>query len=73
MAKVKDVALVLDKDDNELFFGESIGECQVWCKEHTVTGYNGEYIVEGLFDEEQKSFKAGFIFDINPNWNWRTK
>ena len=29
---MKDVALVRDVDGNELFLGETVGECRDWCK-----------------------------------------
>lgn len=55
---MREVALVKDADGNEIFFGETIGECQRYCDEHNITGENGEYIAIGTFDEESGYFEA---------------
>ena len=47
---MRDVALVRDADGNELFFGETVGECREYCTENSITGSNGEYIGVGTFD-----------------------
>ena len=41
---MREVALVVDEYGNEIFFGETIGECRRYCDEHHITGENGEYI-----------------------------
>ncbi|MBR6102648.1 MAG: hypothetical protein IKP95_09480 [Ruminococcus sp.] len=66
----KYAALVKDENGNEMFFGETPGECQRWCKEHGVTGENGEYIAEGTFDTESRYFDVEDYADINTNWIW---
>lgn len=53
----RDVAIVKDEYGNELFFGETIGECQKWCQENGIDGKNGEYIGIGTFDEDTKYFE----------------
>ena len=49
---MREVALVVDEYGNEIFFGETIGECRRYCDEHHITGENGEYIAVGDFDDE---------------------
>ena len=41
---MREVALVVDEYGNEIFFGETIGECRRYCDEHHITGENGEYL-----------------------------
>ena len=53
---MKDVALVRDVDGNELFLGETIGECRDWCTKNSITGINGEYIAFGTFYEDSRYF-----------------
>ena len=48
---------VVDEYGNEIFFGETIGECRRYCDEHHITGENGEYIAVGDFDDETASFE----------------
>ena len=48
---MKEVALIRDADGNELFFGETVGECREYCTTNSITGANGEYIALGTFDE----------------------
>ena len=54
---MREVALVVDEYGNEIFFGETIGECRRYCDEHHITGENGEYIAVGDFDDETASFE----------------
>ena len=53
---MREVALVVDEYGNEIFFGETIGECRRYCDEHHITGENGEYIAVGDLDDETASF-----------------
>ena len=48
---MKEAVLVRDADGNELFFGETVGECREYCTKNGITGSNGEYIALGTFDE----------------------
>lgn len=66
----KEVALVLDRDGNERYFGETEGECQRWCKENNIDGSNGEYIAFGLFDTESRYFEADDYAEINNLTVW---
>lgn len=59
---------MVDKDGNEMYFGETGGECQNRCKENNITGDNGEYIAEGFFDEEDRYFEIEDYEEINPNF-----
>lgn len=63
-------AIVRDADNNEIYFGETPGECQSYCKDHNITGSNGEYIAEGEFDTESRYFEADDYSEIDPNWIW---
>jgi len=53
---MKDVAIVLDEYNNEMFFGETSGECRRWCKENGIDGTNGEYIALGKFYVDDRYF-----------------
>lgn len=53
---MREVALVRDADGNEMFFGETIGECRRYCSSNNITGSNGEYIAIGSFDEATRYF-----------------
>ena len=44
-------AMIKDADGNEMYLGETIGECQEYCHKHNITGSNGEYIAIGYIDE----------------------
>ncbi len=55
--KKRMVALVLDADKNEIYFGENIGKCKEYCRNKNITGANGEYIGIGIYDEETRSFE----------------
>lgn len=48
--------MVRDTDNNEMYFGDTIGECREWCNENNITGKNGEYIAIGTFDENTRYF-----------------
>ena len=52
----REVALVVTEDKDEMYFGETVGECRAWCEKNNVTGSNGEYIAIGTFDEETRYF-----------------
>ena len=54
---MRDVVLVRDADGNELFFGETVGECREYCTKNNITGCNGEYIALGIFDEATRYFE----------------
>ena len=54
---MRDVAIVRDSNNNEIFFGETISECKQYCKTNNITGRNGEYIALGMFNEETKYFE----------------
>ena len=48
---MREAVLVRDADGNEIFFGETVGECREYCTKNGITGSNGEYIALGTFDE----------------------
>ena len=48
---MREAVLVRDADGNELFFGETVGECREYCTKNGITGRKGEYITLGTFDE----------------------
>ena len=52
----EDMVMVRDADGNEMFVGNHSGDCREWCKNHNITGANGEYIAYGKFDPETKCF-----------------
>lgn len=52
----REVAIVRDVDGNEIYFGETIGECKRYCIKNNITGDNGEYIAIGTFDENTRYF-----------------
>ena len=68
---MREVALVVDEYGNEIFFGETIGECRRYCDEHHITGENGEYIAVGDFDDETASFEM-FDYESLPPLDWKT-
>lgn len=53
---MREVAIVRDADGNEIYFGETIGECKEYCIRNNITGDNGEYIAIGTFDENTRCF-----------------
>lgn len=55
---MREVAIVRDTDGNEMFFGETIGECKEYCTENNITGSNGEYIAIGMFNEDNGYFQV---------------
>ena len=55
---MKEAVSVRDADGNEIFFGESVGECRDYCTKNNITGINGEYIALGTF------YEATGYFDI---------
>ena len=55
---MREAVLVRDSDGNEIFFGESVGECREYCTKNGITGSNGEYIALGTF------YEATGYFDI---------
>jgi len=63
-------AVVYDKDGNEIYFGETCGECQKWCLNNGITGSNGEYIALGKYDVMRKYFDKEDYEEIN-NDAWR--
>lgn len=68
----REAAIVRDVDGNEMFFGETAGECQVWCIKNNISGANGEYIAIGIFETEYRSFEAEDYENID-NANWLEK
>ena len=52
----REVAIVKDECGNEMFFGETVGECREYCSSNNITGSNGEYIAIGTFDEDTRYF-----------------
>lgn len=51
------VAIVRDADGNELFFGGAdVVSCKEYCRDHGITGENGEYIALGYFNTETRVF-----------------
>jgi hypothetical protein len=62
---MKEAVLVKNADGEEIFFGETVGECQIYCIEHDITGENGEYIAIGTFDEESRCFEVEDYEEIN--------
>ena len=67
---MKDVALVVDEYKNEIFFGETVIECQRYCDKHNITGENGEYIAIGTFDEESRYFEIEDYAEIENGRLW---
>ena len=55
---MREVAIVRDADGNEMFFGETIGECKEYCTENNITGSSGEYIAIGMFNEDNGYFQV---------------
>ena len=53
---MREVAIVRDVNNNELFFADNAVECQKYCADNNITGDNGEYIAIGMFDETTKYF-----------------
>lgn len=54
--------LVRDKDGNEIYFGKNIDERRKYCKEHDITGEDGEYIAVGTFDAKWRCFEpTGYV------------
>lgn len=53
---VREVAIVRDADNNDIYFGETVGECREYCQLNNITGENGEYIAIGDFDESDRYF-----------------
>lgn len=54
---MREVAIVFDEYNNEIFFGETVGKCHNYCDTHNITGEHGEYIAVGDFDDETASFE----------------
>ena len=54
---MREVAIVRTADGDEIYFGETIGDCKRYCIENNVTGSNGEYIAIGTFDENTRYFE----------------
>ncbi len=54
---MREVAIVVDEYNNEIFFGETVGECQNYCDTHNITGEHGEYIGIGDFYENTRYFE----------------
>lgn len=50
---MREVAIVFDEYNNEIFFGETVGECHNYCDTHNITGEHGEYIGIGVFMKTQ--------------------
>lgn len=57
--------LVRDEDGNEIFFGKTVEECRKYCKEHDITGVNGEHIAVGMFDPKWRYFEPTRYIDID--------
>lgn len=57
LIKMREVAIVFDEYNNEIFFGETVGECHNYCVTHNITGEHGEYIGIGIFDESTRYFE----------------
>lgn len=53
---MREVAIVMDEYNNEIFFGETVRECREYCSNNNITGNNGEYIAIGSFNEETRYF-----------------
>ena len=53
---VREVAIVRDVDNNDIYFGETVVECREYCQLNNITGGNGEYIAIGDFDESDRYF-----------------
>lgn len=60
----KEAAMVCDEYGNEIFFGETIGECQEYCKMHGITGEYGEYIGIGCFFAKDRYFELEDVQEI---------
>lgn len=67
--KPEEVAMVRDEYGNEIFVGETIGECQEYCKMHGITGGNGEYIGIGFFTKD-RYFEMEDTQEIESYGNW---
>ena len=37
LIKMREVAIVFDEYNNEIFFGETVGECHNYCVTHNIT------------------------------------
>ena len=57
LIKMREVAIVFDEYNNEIFFGETVGECHNYCDTHNITGEHGEYIGIGVFYENTRYFE----------------
>lgn len=57
LIKMREVAIVFDEYNNEIFFGETVGECHNYCDTHNITGEHGEYIGIGVFYENSRYFE----------------
>ena len=66
----KDMAMVCDREGNEIFLGETGGECQRWCIANGIDGSNEEYIAYGDYNEDERSFETYDYEEIN-NDAWR--
>lgn len=53
---MREVAMVVDEYKNEIFFGETVGDCREYCSNNNITGSNGEYIAIGTFNEATRYF-----------------
>jgi hypothetical protein len=67
--KPEEAAMVRDEYGNEIFVGETIGECQEYCKMHGITGGNGEYIGIGFFTKD-RYFEMEDTQEIESYGNW---
>lgn len=67
--KPEEAAMVRDEYGNEIFVGETIGECQEYCKTHGITGGNGEYIGIGFFTKD-RYFEMEDTQEIESYGNW---
>lgn len=67
--KPEEAAMVRDEYGNEIFVGETIGECQEYCKMHGITGGNGEYIGIGFFTKD-RYFEMEDTQEIESCDNW---
>lgn len=54
---MREVAIVFDEYDNEIFFGETVDECHNYCDTHDITGEHGEYIGIGTFYDNTRYFE----------------
>lgn len=61
---MKEVAIVRNADNEEMYFAESVGQCKEWCKLNNITGNNGEYIAIGTYNEETRYFDLEDYMEI---------